>query len=227
MNTVNFDGLARDLGTASSRRGFFRLLGGAAAVGAGLALTAHDEGLGKSRTKGKREAKAAARQQGDGEVTAQGRVDKLITICFQNQTRTIKKSKLGKFPGATKGMCPGGGGGGGTGTCTNFVLSGGPKQTDPISIDDDGSILHVTAGKFLVIDNNGMAGPLNPVVFSGQIGDTLRLRGQDWGGCRSFSPLWVHCLATGQSKQIFTGYAGSGCSYPKGEFLDMTVTISL
>ena len=87
--------------------------------------------------------------------------------------------------------------------------------------------MNATAGKFLVIDNNGMAGPLNPVIFNGKVGDVLRVRATDWGGCRSFSPLWVHCLATGQKNQIFSGYSGAGCAYTKGEFLDMNLTVAL
>ncbi len=96
-----------------------------------------------------------------------------------------------------------------------------------VTIDDDGSILNVTTGKFLIIDNNGMAGPLNPVVFPGQVGNVLRVRATDWGGCRSFSPLWVHCLATGAKRQLFTGYSGAGCAYTRGEFLDMNLTVEL
>lgn len=229
MNTVAFDGLVQELGNVSTRRGIFRLLGGVAAAGAGLAVTANDEILAKSRGKASRN-----RGRGNDEVSAQGK-GKKVTICFQNQTRTAKKKSVqSKFPGATMGACPQ------TPAppdktnpqpqpvaCTNFILSGGPNQTDPISIDDDGSIHHVEGAKFLLIDNNGMAGPLNPVVFSGKIGDTLRVQAQDWGGCRSFSPLWVHCLATGQKKQIFTGYSGANCMYTKGPFLDMNLKVEL
>ena len=155
MNTVAFDGLVQELGNVSTRRGIFRLLGGVAAVGTGLAVTANDEILAKSRGK-------ASRNRGRGnshdDVSAQGK-GKKITICFQNQTLSAKKKKYqSKYPGATVGSCPvvngggtnNGGGGNGGGTqqpvaCTNFILSGGPNQTDPISIDDDGSIHHVEA----------------------------------------------------------------------------------
>lgn len=234
MKATAFDGIVREMGNSSSRRGFFRLLGGAAAAGVGLAVVAREESLAKSHGKGHGKSHAAGREQGHESVSAQGR-KKVITICYQNQTRTVKKkSYQTKYPGATAGACQ-------TGSnpqpqqppqqqpvvCTNFILSGGPNQTDPITIDDDGSILNVTTGQFLLIDNNGMAGPLNPVVFTGNIGDTLRVRATDWGGCRSFSPLWVHCLQTGQSNQLFTGYNGSGCSNPSGDFLDMTLTVEL
>jgi hypothetical protein len=221
MEATTFDGISRNLGSVSTRRGFARLLGGAAVLGAALASE-------ESQARGKRHDK------GREQVSAQGKgKGKKITICYQNQTRTVKKKGyLNKFPGATRGACQAGGGNPGGGgqqpqACTSFVLSGGPNQTDPITIDDDGSILNVTTGKFLVIDNNGMASPLNPVIFNGQVGNVLRVRGTDWGGCRSFSPLWVHCLATGQKRQIFTGYSGSGCAYTKGDFLDINVTVEL
>ena len=238
MKATVFDGITRELGAVSSRRSFFHLLGGAAVVGSGVALLGSD----KAQAKGKSHGKARVEGHGNGPakeksaVQAQGK-KKTITICYQNQTRTVKKKGYQtKYPGATPGLCPTTGGttGGSTGgstqqpaACTNWIISGGPNQSDPIMIDDDGSILNVTTGSFLVIDNNGQAGPINPVVFAGKVGDVLRVRATDWGGCRSFSPLWVHCLATGQKKQLFTGYNGSGCNNPKGDFLDMTLSISL
>jgi len=221
MNTVVFDGIVREMGEVSTRRSFTRLLGGAVALGTGLALGG--ESLAKGKSHGKAQAQGKAKSA--GQVAAQGK-KKTITICYQNQTRTVKKKGYQtKYPGATLGPCPAGPMQ--TAACTNWIISGGPNQSDPIMIDDDGSILNVTTGTFLVIDNNGQAGPVNPVVFNGKVGDVLRVRATDWGGCRSFSPLWVHCLATGQKKQLFTGYSGAGCSYPKGEFLDMNLTISL
>lgn len=232
MKATVFDGITRELGAVSSRRSFFHLLGGAAVVGSGVALLGsyNAQAKGKSHGKARVEGHGKGPAKGKSAVQAQGK-KKTITICYQNQTRTVKKKGYQtKYPGATLGVCPA------TpqpqpqpqpAACTNWIISGGPNQSDPIMIDDDGSILNVTTGKFLVIDNNGMAGPVNPVVFDGKVGDVLRVRATDWGGCRSFSPLWVHCLATGQKKQLFTGYNGSGCSNPKGDFLDMNITISL
>jgi hypothetical protein len=215
MDATTFDGISRNLGSVSTRRSFARLLGGAAVLGATFAASE------ESQARGKRHGKD--REQ----VGSEGRRGKKITICYQNQTRTVKKKGYqDKFPGATRGACQDGGGQPQQ-ACTTFVLSGGPNQSDPITIDDDGSILNVTTGKFLVIDNNGMAGPLNPVIFTGEVGNVLRVRGTDWGGCRSFSPLWVHCLASGQKREIFTGYAGSGCGYTKGDFLDINITVAL
>jgi hypothetical protein len=218
MDAMTFDGISRNLGSVSTRRSFARLLGGAAVLGAVLTTGEESQARGKSHGKGREQ------------VSAQGK-GKKVTICYQNQTRTVKKKGyLNKYPGATKGACPTGGTPGGGGQpvrCTTFILSGGPNQSDPITIDDDGSILNVTASKFLVNDTNGRASPTYPVLFDAQIGDKLRIRGTDLGGCRSFSPLWVHCLATGQKRQIFTGYSGANCTYPKGDFLDITVTVEL
>jgi len=241
MNTAIFDGLVQEMGIASTRRSIVRMLGGAIAVGAGLEVAAGDESQAKSRGKAQR---GRGNSRGNDAVSAQGK-GKKVTICYQNQTRMVKKSKIGKYPGATQGTCPvanGGGnnnggntnGGGNNGggmqqpvACTNFVLSGGPNQTDPIVIDDDGAIYHREGAKYLVNDNSGNASSLNPVIFSGKIGDTLELFARDWGGCRSFSQLWVHCLATGQKNQIFSGYGDGKCNYPKGEFLSTNVTIAL
>ena len=219
MDATTFDGISRNIGTVSTRRGFVRLLGGAAAVGAVVAAGTDTLARGKGHGKGREQVSAQGKGKG-----------KKVVICYLNQTKTVKKSKLGNYPGATKGACPAGGTPGGGGTpvrCTTFILSGGPNQSDPILIDDDGSILNVTASRYLVNDVSGAASPTYPVLFDGQIGDKLRIRGTDWGGCRSFSPLWVHCLATGQKRQIFTGYSGANCTYPKGDFLDITVTVEL
>src|SRR5215203_6889766 len=91
MDTVVFDGIVREMGEVSTRRNFTRLLGGAVALGAGLALG------GESLAKGRNHGKAKSQ----GSVAAQGK-GKKITICYQGQTRTIKKSKLGNYPGATR-----------------------------------------------------------------------------------------------------------------------------
>lgn len=218
MDATTFDGISRNLGAVATRRGFTRLLGGTAVLGAVLS-SEESQARGKGHGKGREQ------------VASEGRRGKKITICYQTQTRSVKKKGyLKKYPGATKGACPPVGNPGTTQPpqpCTTFILSGGPNQNDAIVIDDDGSVLNVTTGTFLIIDNNGMAGPINPVIFSGQVGNVLRVRGTDWGGCRSFSPLWVHCLATGAKRQIFTGYSGSGCAYTKGEFLDINITVAL
>ena len=224
MNTVVFDGIVQEMGAVSNRRSFARLLGGAAALGAGLALG------GDSLAKGKGHGKTHVRSEGrDREnVTAQAR-GKKIAICYQNQTRMVKKSKLGNFPGATRGAClPGGTGGGQQGTCTQLILSGGPKPSDDIVFDDDGSILNTTKGQFILSDNDGRATAHAARFLNANLGDLLRVRVTDWGGCRSLSPLWVHCAGTGQSKQIFSGYNGGRCDYPKqSDFLDFVIKVEL
>ena len=64
---------------------------------------------------------------------------------------------------------------------------------------------------------------------SGKVGDLLRVRATDYFGCRSFSPLWMHCLETGQSKKVFSGDSGNGsCTNPKQvDYLDITFPIEL
>jgi hypothetical protein len=224
MKAMVFDGITRELGAVSTRRNVFRLLGGAAALSAGLVVTARDESLGKGRGRSKGEARSEGRERGGESVTAQGRGGKKILICYQGQTRTVKKKKLGNFPGATRGACPDA-----PVVCSTYILSGGPKASDPITIDDDGSILNVTTGKFLLNDNSGQASSHNAVVSPGKVGDQLRVRATDYGGCRSFSPLWLHCVETGQSKKVFSGDSGNGsCTNPKQvDYLDITFPIEL
>jgi hypothetical protein len=214
MDTVVFDGIARELGTVSTRRNFFRFLGGAAAVGAGLAVSG--DGLAKGKSRG---------NQG---VTAQGRGGKKVTICYQGQTRTVKKSKLGNYPGATRGACPvvGNTGGNGGGTqqpvvCTRWIVSGGPNQSDKIVVDDDIGIYNLSQGGAGILDEfNRKASWISPPVFDAKIGDKINIVGYDGGGCRSLSPIWLHCLATGQKRQVFAGYSGANCNYGTGTFVN-------
>jgi hypothetical protein len=207
MDTTVFDGIARELGEVSSRRTFFRLLGGAAAVGAGLAGSR--DGLAKGKGKNKK-----------------------ITICYQGQTRTAKKKTYqDKFPGATKGECPPGGGNPGGGQpqpCTTWIISGGPSQSDRILADDDIYIFRPSKGGASIInDPDKKASSLPAVVFEAQVGEVLNIVGYDAGGCRSLSPLWLHCVATGQKRQLFAGYSGANCSYGAGTFVNENVTVSL
>ena len=137
MKAMAFDGIARELGEASTRRSIFRLLGGAAAMGAGLAMTTGEQ----IRAKGKDRDKARSQ----GQVMAQG---KKITICYQNKTRKVKKKGYKtKYPGATLGPCPK--------TqpvvCSSWILSGGASVSTPIVVDDD---LQVMLNGLVIGDDN-------------------------------------------------------------------------
>ena len=126
MQAPIFDGITRELGAVSTRRTFMRLFGGAAAMGA-VTLVAGGETQAKSR----------GRNQ--GQVSAQGKGKKpKITICYQNQTRTVKKKGYqSAYPGATVGACtvppppdktePV--------VCTSWILSGGSDPTTPTRTD--------------------------------------------------------------------------------------------
>ena len=88
MNQAAIDGISRNLGQGSTRRGFLRLIGAATL---GVVATAH---LGE-------ESQAKAKK---------------ITICYQGQTRKApKRGWQDRFRGATRGPCRGGSGGSGNG----------------------------------------------------------------------------------------------------------------
>jgi hypothetical protein len=236
MNTAVFDGIVREMGEVSTRRNFFRLLGGAAALNAGLAMAAHDEVLGKNRGKSKSKTRPEARER----ATAQGRGSKKITICFNNQTKLVKKSKLGNFPGATRGACPPKptppdpkpepGPEPEPVACTRWLITGGPNQYDPIAVDDDLMIWQPNRGGHIIVhDRDGKSSSLAPAQFDANVGEILGVRAWDRGGCRSLSQLWVHCLATGQKKKVFPGYSGAGCGYGAGDnvFVETVITVEL
>jgi hypothetical protein len=123
MQATMFDGISRDLGQSATRRSVFRLLGGAAAMSTGLVLVAQDETQAKNRGK--------HHGQGREQVSAQGKgKGKKVTICYQNQTRLVKKSKLGTYPGATRGACPDGSGSGSGGSGSGGTGSTGVVRAD-------------------------------------------------------------------------------------------------
>jgi mannan endo-1,4-beta-mannosidase len=57
MRAKTFDAIARELGTDSTRRGIFRLLGGAAAIASGVALTMGEDADAKKKHQGKGKGK--------------------------------------------------------------------------------------------------------------------------------------------------------------------------
>jgi hypothetical protein len=206
MNTAVFDGIVQDLGAVSTRRGFARrLLGGAVALGAGLALG------GDSLAKGKGHGKTRAEGRGTGRAAAEGKKGKKVTICYQNQTRTVKKKGYKtKFPGATLGPCTAE-----PQVCSSWIISGGPNPTTRIEVDDDLWIYHRAAlGKqtLLIRDNDGLASSLAAVSFQAQAGEEINILAKDVNAaCRSLSPLWLHCATTGQKRMLYAGNT-DGCA---------------
>jgi hypothetical protein len=231
MKALQFDGITRELGDHATRRGFFRLLGGAAALSAGLVLTTQDDSLAKNR--GKQHGQHHGKQQGSGRasVAAQRRggggggagASKKITICFKEQTRKIKKSKLGNFPGATRGACvakP-------QVVCTSWVLSGGPDPNTSIAVDDDLQVM-VNGVVLQPTDNNKQASQLAPLRFTANPGDSLGIVATDANpAARSLSPLWLHCATTpAQKRQLFAGnFDGAAPGRTAGTFESRVFTI--
>ena len=98
MKASVFDTIARNLGTASTRRGIFRLLGGAAVAGSGVALLAGEDAEAKAKHRGK--ANRHGKVKDHRRVAAQGK--KACPPC-----KTRKKGKCKKnLPDGT--VCPGG-----------------------------------------------------------------------------------------------------------------------
>ena len=221
MNTEVFDGIAREMGEISTRRNFFRLLGGAAALSAGLALTTRDESLGQEPRQ--------EQGQGGARDRSRPRQGQKITICYQSQTRTVKKSELGQVsraPRAAPARWPGWRAA--AGGLHHLVLSGGPNPSDPITVDDDGSILNVTTGKFLLIDNNGQASSLVRSSPLARWATLLRVRATDYGGCRSFSPSGCTVRRPGRARRCFRATVATAVHQPRQvDYLDITFPMEL
>jgi hypothetical protein len=221
MDTAVFDGIVREMGEVSTRRSFARLLGGAVALGAGLAFG------GESLAKGKSHGKAHAQAKGKsaGKAAAEGKKGKKVTICFQNQTRSVKKQGWQKkYAGATLGPCA-------TipqqAVCSSWILSGGPSVSTPIVVDDDLQVM--LNGLVIGDDGDGKASTLPPLPFTAQVGDTLGIIARDaQASCRSLSPLWLHCATSGQKRQLTPGN-NDGCAPGRtpGTFFSEVYTVSL
>jgi hypothetical protein len=216
MQAMVFDGIAREIGEVSTRRSFVRLLGGAAALSAGLAITARDESLGKGKNRGKSRSQDQVSAQGSG---------KKVTICYQNQTRQVKKKGWRqKYPGATLGKCSNNSE---QSVCRSWILSGGPSVSTPIVVDDDLQVM--LNGVVLGNDGNGQASTLTPLTFAAEVGDSLGIIARDaQASCRSLSPLWLHCATSGQKRQLFAGN-NDGCAPGRtpGTFFSEVYTVSL
>jgi hypothetical protein len=212
MQATTFDGITRQLGEVATRRSVFRLLGGAA-LSAGIVLGAGGESLAKGKSKGH----GGNHAQAHGQASAEGKKSKKVTICYQTQTRSVKKQGWQKkYKGATLGPCPvNPGGQTQPAACTSWILSGGPNPGDSIVVDDDLVIDHYVAGGqiyTLFRDRDKQANTLQPIKFKAFVGDTLRIGAYDENpACRSLSPLWLHCATTGEKRQVFAGN-NDGCA---------------
>jgi hypothetical protein len=201
MHTNVFDAMTRQLGDRSTRRRFLRLLGGAAAVGASVAITGETEA---GRHRRHRRRHAGRRQTG--------------------KTWSPDLDQRVQLPDSVLEPAPV--------TCTRWALSGGPSPSDPIQADDDLVITINTTfgdGEHLIVDDSShRSEPLAaPIEFEAQVGDVLHVRARDWGGCRSLSPLWLHCKLAKTHRMVFPGYSGAHCEYGNsGEtFLDFLVEV--
>jgi hypothetical protein len=111
--------------------------------------------------------------------------------------------------------------------CTEWILSGGEDPAAPISVDDD---LRVDLnGDTIFNDQDNFADNHPPIAFPAAVGDELRVVATDkQQPCRSLSPLWLHCPASGLSRQLFAG-RNDGCTGTAvpAVFVDETFIVEL
>ena len=90
-----------------------------------------------------------------------------------------------------------------------------------MSADDDLSVFNLSQSGYNILkDGDRTASTYSPVVFDAKVEDEINIQAYDAGGCRSLSELWLHCVATGASRQVHPGYSGSGCGYGAGLFVN-------
>jgi hypothetical protein len=110
--------------------------------------------------------------------------------------------------------------------CTEWILSGGEDPTDQLRADDELRI--ELNGAPILADEDCLADDIAPVTFTAKVGDQVRVIATDCAFCRSLSALWLHCPASGLSRELFSG-RDDGCDVnrPTGVFFDETFTIEL
>jgi hypothetical protein len=93
--------------------------------------------------------------------------------------------------------------------CPYYVLSGGPRLTDPFEIDDD---LTVTLNDTpLLADVDGVTNILDSIAFQAAPGDRLTITATDvQGPCRKVGAIWLHC-ALGDNTRRLTPGQDDGC----------------
>jgi len=104
MEATACNGVSRDLGQGSTRRGFLRLLGGATATGGVAARGLHEPAAAKRRGNRKKQCRQVCHSE---EKCVNGKCVPLYTIiCYQGQTlRVSPRGWQNRFPGATSGAC--------------------------------------------------------------------------------------------------------------------------
>jgi hypothetical protein len=111
--------------------------------------------------------------------------------------------------------------------CEEWILSGGEDPAALIHVDDD---LRVDLnGDTIFNDQDTFADQHPPIAFAAAVGDELRVVATDkQPPCRSLSPLWLHCPASGLSRQLFAGIDDGCAGNPvPDDFVDETFTVEL
>lgn len=89
------------------------------------------------------------------------------------------------------------------GTCTGFVLAGGPDATEPIHVDDDLLLLNDAP---IFVDEDGGTNVLAPIPFQAAAGDRLTVVARDTAACgRQIGALWLHCADGGEPRFLSAG----------------------
>jgi hypothetical protein len=108
-----------------------------------------------------------------------------------------------------------------------LVLSGGPDPTDPLWVDDDLSVF-LNKNAILVDDNEHSDEHLGTVSFTAKNGAKLRVVARDvHTGCRSRSPLYLHSISNGTSRQLAAEINDCSGKPAPAVFYDKTFAITL
>jgi hypothetical protein len=257
MENERFDEVIRSLGAGISRRGALELLAGIAGLGLSEAAAKNRKRRQRKST-GRVQAEKAGKPQKADKVTvchatsSETNPYEVITIsengwlnghsghegdslrgnccvdddcdepddrCFVSECQVVGEGtkRKSKCVEVLREEC----------NCTEWILSGGEDPTALIHVDDD---LRVDLnGDTIFDDQDNFADDHPPIAFAAAVGDELHVVATDkQTPCRSLSPLWLHCPASGLSRQLFAG-VNDGCAgnAVPFDFVNETFTVEL
>jgi hypothetical protein len=117
---------------------------------------------------------------------------------------------------ATHVLCPG-----------EVTLSGGTAATEPVTVDDDLELR--LNGDQIFKDDDGFAGDLDPIGFTAEFGDRLRVIATNgpFGGPEHIDPLYLTCDGTDDQQVLDEIGFDSPDGFSGEVFYDETFTIEL
>lgn len=115
--------------------------------------------------------------------------------------------------------------------CTRYILSSSTDPTSIIYVDDDlrVDLIQGSDTDTLLDDDDGVISELDPIEFTANQGDQLRIRAYDSGASQVLWPLYLHCASSScfLPQHLTDGYTDNSGEADPGKFFGETFTINV